>query len=256
MRYYFIGRYREIDKDLFVNAQEQDLGEIHKYLQTDAKLCENFKYKVFDTRTKKQKEDPFHSVSRASARFDELTIYRFWKPPEDPHFPHEITHLVAHTWGKSYFWQVELDTYDNQKIERKIAMLSTSFMQEGLAIAVDEIVFKRKLLEGKKEKFVDEWCRKNESRLSSISLKDVISFDGFCSIENSIVVPFAGSFSKYLLLNFGVKKFKRMYVALKETLSPQENIAILERVYQKKESQLLREWYEYILDFPQTGYEA
>src|SRR3990167_11531375 len=165
MKINFHGTYSEKDIRLFQDAQNSDLVEICRYLKTDTNLLKNIRFEIFDTREKKQKADPNHSVSRASARFDEMAVYRFWLPKNDPHFPHETTHLVSHTWTKPYLLTEELDTAYGTKIKKTFEMVSTSFMQEGLAIAVDDIVFSRKLLEDKEHKLIDDWCREQSNKL-------------------------------------------------------------------------------------------
>lgn len=210
MIFNYHGRYSKGDKSSFVTAQNNDLRKICQYLKTENKRLDEIRFEVFDTRQGKQIADPNHSVSRASARYNEMAIYRFWLPSDDPHFPHEITHLVAHTWAKPYLLETELDTWDNKKIKKTIEMVSTSFMQEGLAIAVDDIVFNRKLLEDGELKFIDEWCREQINKMPALS--QCVNMDGFESFENKIVVPFAASLSKYLLQTFGLDKYKRVYI--------------------------------------------
>lgn len=240
MIFKFHGNYTDEDKRSFEAAQEQDLIKICQYLETDPKLVAGIKFEVFDTREGKQNADPNHSISRASARFKEMTVYRFWTPIDDPHFPHEITHLVAHTWAKAYFLTAALDTWDNKKVTRTTEMVSTSFMQEGLAIAVDDIVFGRKLPEEGEEKFIDDWCRQQLDQMPTLS--ECINLEGFDSFDNKIVVPLAASFSKYCLKKFGVKKYKKIYVKLKETVSARENIQIIEDIFKLKEEDLLQQW--------------
>lgn len=217
------------------------MKKICNYLQTDLNKLQQITFEIFDTREGKQDADPHHSVSRASARFGQMTIYRFWQNSDDPHFPHETTHLVAHTWSEPYLLKTKLDTWDNKKIKKTIEMVSTSFMQEGLAIAVDDIVFKRKLMEEGEPKYIDEWCREQLAQMPK-SLTGVINLDGFGSLPNKVVVPFTSSFSKYLLVVFGVDKYKKMYIALKETFTPQENVEIIEKIYGQKEKELLSHW--------------
>lgn len=244
MIFKFHGNYTDNDKKNFEKAQKEDLKKICQYLETDQGLVEGIKFEVFDTREGKQNADPNHSISRASARFKEMTVYRFWTPTDDPHFPHEITHLVAHTWAKPYFLTEELDTWDNKKVKRTTEMVSTSFMQEGLAIAVDDIVFGRKLPEEGEEKFIDDWCRQQLDKIPTLS--ECVNATGFYSFENKIVVPFAASFSKFLLKKYGVKKYKEMYIKLKETFLPKENMQIVEGICQFKEEELLNKWKEYL----------
>ena len=61
-------------------------------------------------------------------------------------------------------------------------------------------------------------------------------------MPNKVVVPFDASFSKYLLLTFGVDRYKEKYVALREINTPEENVKSIERIYQRQESELLAEW--------------
>ena len=241
MKFNFHGTYSNKDIKLFQDAQNGDLVEICRYLKTNINLLTNIRFEVFDTREGKQEADPNHSISRASARFDEMTVYRVWLPTDDPHFPHETTHLVSHTWAKPYLLTEELDTAYGTKIKKTFEMVSTSFMQEGLAIAVDDIVFNRKLLEDGEYKFIDDWCRDQSDKLP-IPLKQVINLEGFGSVENKIVVPFTASLSKYLLQSFGVDKYKKMYVSLKETDTPEINVETLEKVYGLNEQQIIDGW--------------
>lgn len=241
MTFNFHGIYSSEDKMKFELAQKEDLKRICNYLNTPANHLGKIKFEVFDSRERKQKADPYHSISRASARFNEMAIYRFWNKSDNPHFPHEITHLVAHTWAKPYLLKAELDTWDNKKITKTVEMVSTSFVQEGLAIAVDDIVFKRKLLEDGETKFIDDWCKKQLNRIPETLVK-VINIDGFGSLPNKIVVPFAASFSKYLLVSFGIDKYKVMYVSLKETDTPLANVKKIEKAYGQTEKVLLDNW--------------
>jgi hypothetical protein len=240
MTFNFHGHYSPKEKKQFKIVQVGDLKKVCKFLKTDLRGLENIRFEVFDSREGKQEAGPHHSISRASARFSEMTIYRFWPPTVDPHFPHEITHLVAHTWTEPYLLKTELDTWDNKKIKKVVEMVSTSFMQEGLAIAVDDIVFGRKLMEDGELKCIDDWCKEQMGQMPS--LEQTINLDGFGSLPNKIVVPFSASVSKFLLKKYGVDKYKQMYIKLKETISSQENIKIIERVYGLKEQELLDEW--------------
>jgi len=243
MNYCFQGSYTDQNKQNFQFTQEDDLQKICRYLSTDINSASKITFKIFDSREGKQNADPHHSISRASARFKEMTIYRFWLPTDDPHYPHEITHLVAHIWSKPYKFTTELDTWDGKNITKSIKMVSTSFMQEGLAIAIDEIVFNHPLSEEGELNNIDDWCRQQIDQMPK-NLTAVINLDGFNSFPNKIVVPFAASISKYLLLNFGLDKYKQMYVSLKETNKSIKNVQQIEAIYQISEKKLLNEWKE------------
>lgn len=247
-QFYFQGTYTEEVKRRFMSIQERDVQKISRYLRTDPNSVTGIIYHVYDTREGKQQADPNHSISRASARYDDYAIYRYWKPEDDPSFPHELTHLVAHRWAEPYQFTTELDTADGTRITKTLPMVSTSFMQEGLAIAVDEILFIRMLNENGRENYVDMFCREVKEKLPT-SLRDVINFAGFGSISNEIVVPFSASFSKYLLGEYGLEKYKKMYIGIKEIMPPEENVACIETIYGKNEHDLLGEWRTKVLSF-------
>ena len=120
-------------------------------------------------------------------------------------------------------------------------MVSTSFMQEGLAMAVDEIVFNRKQPQKGVEGFADDLCRQRMGEMPK-SLNECINMDGFSSYPNEVILPFTASFSKYLLQRYGVGKYKEMYTKLKETNDPKENVQLIEDVYNVGEADLLQSW--------------
>lgn len=240
MIYKFQGNYSNKDINKFKDAQEEDLVKISNYLQTENNKLKRIAFAVFDTRESKQTYDPYHSISRASARFNEMKIYRCWLPSENPHYPHEITHLVAHTWTKPYLLKTELDTAYGTKITKEIEMLSTSFMQEGLAVAVDDMLFNKKLLEEEK-KYVDDWCKKQINKMPT-NIHSVINIDGFNSLPNKIVIPFSASLSKFLIKKFGLDTYKKMYIKIKESFTPERNIKIIEKEYQQSEKDLINNW--------------
>lgn len=140
MVYHFNGSYPREDQGRFILAQEEDLQRICRFFSVAADSY-HITQNIFDSREGKQRSDPNHSIGRAGARTFEMALYRYWAPGDDPHFPHELTHLVVHKLVPTYPWTVELDTADGGKITQTAPMDSTSFMQEGLAIAVDDIVF-------------------------------------------------------------------------------------------------------------------
>lgn len=110
-----------------------------------------------------------------------------------------------------------------------------------MAVAVDDIVFGRKLTEEGQSKFIDDWCREQLHKLPT-TLKQVVNLEGFNSMENKIVIPFTASLSKYLLLSFGINKYKEMYIRLKETMMLADNIKIIEKVYGQEGEDILNRW--------------
>ena len=88
---------------------------------------------------------------------------------------------------------------------------------------------------------------KNNQINCQFFLKQAINLKGFGSIENKVVVPFAASFSKFLLQSFGLDRYKQMYVLLKETDSSEINVRTIEKVYELNEQQLLDMWKKSVL---------
>jgi len=144
-------------------------------------------------------------------------------------------------WDTPYKWNATLTAPDTSEYQKEIGMVSTSFMQEGLAIAVDDIVFGRQLKEDGTLKSIDDWCREQIDLVRRIDVVSVINFDGFCTMENKQVVPFSASFSKFLLNKYGLEKYKTMYVGVKEIISPEQNVQMVESVYGKCDV-LISDW--------------
>lgn len=244
----FHGEYTEEERMSFSEAQQEDAVRIIGVLYPGSEIKLKIAFEVFDDSQEKQEADPLHSRGRAAARYREMTVYRVWNPKEDPHFPHEITHLVAHTLAEPYEWEVELPGKDGEETTYKIDMLSTSFMQEGLAIALDEIQFKRLWKISDKEQSVDAWMKEHQDEMEGItSLSNCINFEGFNSYEDSFIVPFSASLSKFLIERYGIELYKQMYSEIKETNLPADNVSIIETVYGRTEKELLLDWKESLL---------
>ncbi|GEM_PF-1918635 len=244
----FRGVYSPEAQQTFIDAQYADAVEVCDFLGVTIKTApKDLKLfvLVFDTQEKKKIADPFRTGSRASARFNEMELYRVWMQDEDPHFPHELTHLIAHTWGEPYSWVVELkDSETGKEYQRATMMISTSFFQEGLAIAVDELHFQKPWREGK---FVDELCREHTKEIDEIkSLAQCINFTDMNTFPDEVIMSFAGSFVKFLIQTFGMDTFREIYIRMREVDYPWENISEIENVCEISEKELLRQWRETI----------
>lgn len=235
----FQGDFSQKEQDLFQEIQLRDLDKICHYLQVAPKSLGQIKYFVFDTHQGKIEADPNHSISKAVARYNENAVFRFWDKIEDPSFPHELTHLVAHHFSTPYKLHTEVDKANGEKLTIDIEMASTCFMQEGLAIAVDDIVFERKLKEEGEFKFIDDWCREQFAKMPK-SLTQAM--EGFDTMPNQTIIPFTASFSKFLLNKYGIEKYKRVYVGQKETQTIEENTKIIEETYELTSGDLLSNW--------------
>lgn len=241
----FSGDFSKDEQNLFKDVQLSDLEKICHYLQVDQQNLDQIKYFIFDTHQSKIDADPNHSISKAVARYNENAVFRFWDKVEDPSFPHELTHLVAHHFTTPYQLLTEVDQADGKKLTIDIEMVSTSFMQEGLAIAVDDIVFKRKLKENEEFKFIDDWCKVQMGKMPKNLIE---AMEGFDTLPNQIIIPFTASFSKHLLIKFGIAKYKEVYIKQKETQTIAENIKVFEDVYNLNSTELLTKWKESLFE--------
>jgi hypothetical protein len=220
---HYFGDYTEEEKTSFKLKQEYDLNVICGYLESDFPKKKISMY-VYKTAKAKKEADPNHSVSRASFRSQEFRIYRVWgEEMPDPSFPHETVHAITHTWTTPYQWSLTVDTYDGKEQQISIPMESTSFMQEGLAITVEELAFGRKLREKDELMFPDEYIKKYLQQNVDLPLiKDLVLFDGFCDHDAVIVVPMAASFTKFLIENFKLALFKKFYLVITENMTTEE----------------------------------
>lgn len=241
IKFNFQGNFSPVQQSLFKKIQLRDLDKICSYLQVDLKSLDRINYFVFDTHQGKIDADPNHSISKAVARYNENAVYRFWDKIEDPSFPHELTHLVAHHLATPYKLHTKVDQANGEKLTINIKMVSTSFMQEGLAIAIDDIVFNRKLKEEGEFKFIDDWCRQQLDKMPKSLIK---AMEGFNTLPNEIVIPFTASFSKFLLKKYGTVKYKQVYIGQKETQTIEQNIKIIEKVYSVSCGDLYDNWQE------------
>jgi len=118
-------------------------------------------------------------------------------------------------------------------------MVSTSFMQEGLAVAVDDIIFNRKLKEEEEFKFIDDWCREQLDKMPQSLPEAMESFD---TLPNQIIIPFTASFSKFILNNYGIKRYKQAYIGQKEIQNTEENIKVIEKTYNLTHKEFFDKW--------------
>ena len=232
MIYHFHDDFTTADKTKFRAAQTNDLAKICAFLET---APPNITYEVFASVADKQAADPLHSKSAASARFREMTIFRAWTPADDAHLPHEMTHLVAHTWARPYLFHTVLTDANGREFATDIDMVSTSFVQEGLAMAVDDMIFRRKLFANSER--LDDLLAQFREKFPP--LEQVINYDGFSEFDYWIGMTFAAGLCRHLLKNFPLDQFKRFYIALRETASPADNVRELEQIYQRSTADIV-----------------
>lgn len=224
--YIFDSNYKEDEKQKFIYANNKDFDRLNRYFKDNHDL--SIKYFAFSTRENKYRNDPFHSISRASARWHVNSVYRYWEPSDDPHFPHELVHIFAHQLDKPYTWETEFDTFDGEVFEVDLPMVSTSFLQEGLAVALDDILFHRKIYENGKWEPLEKLVQ-NINKWDLITAS-ILNFEGFSEVPNNVSIPFAGYLSKYIIKNYSFEQFKRIYISVKEIISVEENAKVFKRI--------------------------
>jgi len=226
--YYFFGPYDQKMIFEFVKTQEHDLKKILTFLGV-TNFAARLSYKIYPTLEEKRKADPFHSGSYACARRE--TIYRvLGESMPGPSFPHEIVHLVMHAISPVYKWEVDLDTFDGKKQKETVTMDSISYLQEGLALLIDEMVFSNKLREAGEYRYLNEWVHHNKGK-HNIRVREQIDFYEFCAKNPIYGTPMCGSFCMYLVKQYGLPAFLGVYKEATELLSKEDNIALIERAY-------------------------
>lgn len=237
IKYTFDSSFKEIDKHKFIDANNNDFDRLKEYFNNSGEML--IKYYIFSTREGKYKSDPFRSISRASARWHVNSVYRYWEVDEDPHFPHELVHIFAHQLDKPYIWKTKLDTYNEDTIEVDLPMVSTSFLQEGLAVALDDIIFQRKIHENGKWEFLDKLVE-NINEWDLITTK-ILNFEGFSEVPNSVSIPFAGYLSKHIIKKYSFEKFKQLYIGIKEIHSTEENTKTFNNILKRSLDSIVEE---------------
>jgi hypothetical protein len=228
---FFESGYTNDEKATFLAQQVNDYMVVCGFLQT-LPQDKPIKMYVYLTREAKSQNDPLHTVSRASYRSLTHSIYRVWDRSKDSaSFPHEIVHAVTQFWGKPYPFSFINDTADGKEIRLTVPCVSLSFLEEGIAIAADELAFYRKLREGEEMLWPDEYVQRMLVNGVPIPpLASMLKFDDFCAHDNVVAVPMAASWTKYLLTQMTMDKYKELYVSMRENMSIPE----LESVFLQK----------------------
>jgi len=240
----FFGRYSEAAMKNFSEVSEADIVRICRFLKCTDSIPQII-FNIFSNSRDKQMADPFHSPGKASARYDEMTVYRVWgKELIQVSFPHETTHIVAHSLFTPYKLKTVVDTADGGTQEIEAAMVGTAFFQEGLAITLNEIEFGLKYSSPtKEEEFVDDWVRQGIKYSGwHFNLREMINMDGFDKYGSPIGPAVAGSFCKFLINQYGVETFLKAYQQLSELSSTEQNITSIGNAFGVDFENLSRNW--------------
>jgi hypothetical protein len=246
--YHYHGDYTDEEKAIFEMRQENDLMVICGYLDCTLPK-ELIKMYICPTRKVKQILDPHHSPSRASYRSDTHSIYRVWdKDFKTASFPHEITHAIAHLWGTPYLFTTTIDTATQGALEITTSMVSTSFLQEGLAIATDELAFGYKHAIAGARCWQLEHMQKFLATKSPLpSLLEMQHFTTFADLPNEISIPIAVTWTMFLMERFGLKTYKAYYVAMTESLTTSEMQSVTSRIFATSFHELYESWRSWVL---------
>lgn len=225
----------------FIATQEADVATVRQFLGVDNDVGP-YQFLLYPTLADKQAADPHHSTSRASARAGEQSIYRVFGPEmPEPSFPHELVHLVMHDNSPTYLWEVQLDNPDGSSHYEAVQMDSISFLQEGLAVTVDELAFGNKLYEAGEYRFADEWVRHNANE-HTIAVSDILHFDGLSEQNPVYATPVSASFCKYLITTYGMPLFLDLYRSCHENDTLEQTITEFHHNYGKGLVTLETEW--------------
>ncbi len=127
---------------------------------------------------------------------------------------HEDTHLLSLPWG-----------------------LSIYLFSEGLSQFIEESLF---------GKDIDILSKKLMKKNKLYSLKWLCNNKNWNKVKEEIVYPQAGSFIRYLINNFGLEKFKKVYKKLSRDKKVKENIKIMESSYPESINKLETNWKRYL----------
>ncbi|MEA1936677.1 MAG: hypothetical protein U9N04_01020 [Patescibacteria group bacterium] len=133
---------------------------------------------------------------------------------------HEDTHLLSLPWG-----------------------LSIYLFCEGLAQFMEGGLFGRDIDEISKE-----LLRQNKL----YSLLELVDNNNWNEVEPPIIYPQVGSFARFLIESYGLKKFKSAYQKLSRLNSYQDNLSAIRKEYFKGIDELEKEWKEKLITSAQN----
>jgi hypothetical protein len=123
---------------------------------------------------------------------------------------HEDTHLLSLPWG-----------------------LSIYLFCEGLSQFMEGNLFGRD---------IDEISKELMSRKELYSIRSLVDNKNWDDVRPRIIYPQAGSFSRFLINNYGLDKYKKVYQKLSRLNAFEENLKIIESSYEKSIEELERRW--------------
>ncbi|NQE53859.1 hypothetical protein C5S29_09725 [ANME-1 cluster archaeon GoMg3.2] len=119
-----------------------------------------------------------------------------------------------------------------------------------LSLGVAVFLFSEGLAEFMSEKWhqkdIDFWAKKYLKKNKLYNLDFLINSKNWNKINEMIAYPQSGSFVRYLIKAYGLKKFKQAYKKLLRDKKNQQNIKIIKGVYSQSIKELEKSWIEYL----------
>ena len=211
---HFIYFYREgslAQSDIFqiIQSHEKSYLKIAKVLGIE--LDEKIRYLLFPSAKEKQ----YFTGHVGAGGTNNISFYEIYNQETKVDAKHELSHIIA------------------GKIGSPPALFS-----EGLAVWFEEKDFRT-------EKTPDERVREIFQEGNLIPLNEILSYPEIGSTRSkpTISYPEAGSFVKYLIEEYGFKKFKLIYTKCKrEKMDSDFNKKIFEEVYKESIHETEKKW--------------
>jgi hypothetical protein len=89
---------------------------------------------------------------------------------------------------------------------------------------------------------IDEISKELMSRKELYSIRSLVDNKNWDDVRPRIIYPQAGSFSRFLINNYGLDKYKKVYQKLSRLNAFEENLKIIESSYEKSIEELERRW--------------
>jgi hypothetical protein len=205
-KFYFLNNsLAQKDIDSIIREQEKWYEKIIQELKIKNK--KRISYYLYPSR--ELKKQTTQDDGNAFANWNDFSVHTIYNEKLKILGPHEDTHLLTLSWG-----------------------ISISIFREGLA------EFLHKTWHDKSHNY---WSNKFFQKQKA-SLTQLINSDFFFNLDPNLSYPVAGSLVKFLIKNYGLEKFKKVYGLVDKEKSDQENIKNIEKIYQISLEDLEKSW--------------
>jgi hypothetical protein len=216
--YYFENSLAEKRIDEIIKIQEQSYEKISKKLEAkNRRVIEYFFYP-----SKRIKKKLMGDEGNGNAIWSEIKKEKkIWKPKK-----------------------FEVHALYNKKTQCVGAHEDTHLLSSYLGVAI--FLFCEGLSEFMSEKWqgkdLDFWAKKYLDENKLYSIKFLVDNKNWDNVDDLIVYPQAGSFVRFLIESYGIKKFKDVYQRLSRLNSYEDNLDIIRKRYFKELDKLEKEW--------------